>query len=63
MGRFAVKDGYHQGRDQHLCQFSVRLHGIKGSNDILICSLIFGHWSWREVSEQREHLTENKFIR
>lgn len=56
MGRFAVKDGSYQGRDQHLCQSSVRLHGIKGSNDILICSLIFGHWSWQEVSEKENIL-------
>lgn len=38
------------------------LHGIKGGNDILICSLIFVHWSWREVLEQGEHSLENKFI-
>lgn len=41
------------GKRQLTRQCSALLHGIKGGNDILLCSLIFVHGSWGEVSAKK----------
>lgn len=44
------------GKSQLMCQSSALLRGIKGGNDILLCSLIFVHGSWGEASAKKNSL-------